>query len=210
MRLFRFLAIPLAMLFTLACGLTNGIQQAATQLPGILTSAPTALGAMETLAAAQSSSNCFSTTPTSGGLGISMDTVKTVLQITNQFTITDGTIDGQTASTITLTPTAAASFHEIANGFSARFIGDPCNIGKISVTIPRTDQQATIDQGMGLVTILFTGVMPPGAQISFITWLAKEYAAVPVGGQQQTTVENMQLTLQRNQTEMVLDIVPAK
>jgi hypothetical protein len=210
MRLTRFIAIPLVMLFILACGLTNGIQQAATQLPGMLTSAPTALGAMETVAAAQSSSNCSSTTPTSGGLGISLDTIKTVLQITNQFTFTDGTVDGQTASTATLTSTAAASFQDIANGFSAVFIGDPCNIGKITVTIPRTDQQATVDQGMGLVTILFAGFLPPGAQIPFITWLTQEYAAVPVGGQQQTTIGTMQFTLQRSQTEMVLDIVPAQ
>jgi len=209
MRLTRFLAIPFVMLFILACGLTNGIQQAATQLPGILTSAPTALGAMETVAAAQSSGNCPAT-PTAGGLGISLDTVKTVLQITNQFTFTDGTVDGQTASTVTLTSTAAASFQDIANGFSAVFIGDPCNIGKITVTIPRTDQQASVDQGMGLVTILFAAVMPAGAQIPFITWLTQEYAAMPVGGQQQTTIGTMQFTLQRSQTEMVLDIVPAQ
>jgi hypothetical protein len=209
MRLTRFLAIPLVMLFIMACGLTNGIQQAATQLPGILTSVPTAMGAIETLSALQSSSNCPST-PTAGGLGISLDTVKTVLQITNQFTFTDGTVDGQTASTVTLTSTAAASFQDIANGFSAVFIGDPCNISKITVTVPRTDQQATVDQGMDLVTILFAAVMPPGAQIPFITWLTQEYAAMPVGGQQQTTIGIMQFTLQRSQTEMILDIVPAQ
>ena len=96
MRLTRFLAIPLVMLFVLACGITNGIQQAATQLPGILTSVPTTMGAVETLSAQQSSSNCPAT-PTTGGLGISLDTIKTVLQITNQFTFTDGTVDGQTA-----------------------------------------------------------------------------------------------------------------
>jgi hypothetical protein len=207
MRNIRFLAIPLVMLFVLACGLSNGIQQIATQLPAMLTSAPTTIGAVETLGAQQPSSNCPST-PTTGGLGISMDVVKNVLLITNQFTLTDGTVDGQTASTATLTPGAAASFPVIANGFSAQFIGDPCNIGKITITIPRTDQQDTVDQGLGVINILLAGVLPPGAQISFVAWLAQEYAALPVGGQQQTTVGNMQFTLTRSQTEMVLEIIP--
>jgi hypothetical protein len=209
MRLTRFLAIPLVMLFVLACGVINGIQQAATQLPGILTSIPTAMNAVETLSAPQSAGNCPST-PTSGGLGVSLDTVKTVLQITNQFTFTDGTVNGQTASTATLTSTAAASFPVIANGFTAIFIGDPCNISKITVTIPRTDQQATVEQGIGLVTVLFAAVMPPGTQISFIAWISQQYASMPVGGQQQTTIGTMQFTLQRSQNEMVLNIVPAQ
>ena len=207
MRYTRFLAIPLVMVFVMACGLVNGIQQAATQLPGILTSAPTALGAMETFAAGQSSSNCPST-PTSGGLGISMDSVKTVLQITGQFDLADGTVNGQTASTATMTQSAATNFPAIASGFSAQFIGDPCNIGEILVTLPRTDQQDTVDQGIGVINILLAGVMPAGTQIPFVAWLAEQYASVPVGGQQQTTSGNMQFTLQRSQTEMVVDIVP--
>ena len=46
----RLLAIPFVMFFILACGLTNGIQQiqsAVTQLPGVLTSMPTAMGALK-------------------------------------------------------------------------------------------------------------------------------------------------------------------
>ncbi len=100
-----------------------------------------------------------------------------------------------------------ASFPAIANGFSAQFIGDPCNISKIEVTIPRTDQ-ATVDQGIGIITILFAGFMPPQAQLPLLTWLTQQYASIQVGGQKQTTVGNMQFTLQRSQTEMVLDIIP--
>ena len=47
------LAIPVILMVTLACGLTNGIQQiksVVTQIPGMLTSAPTAMGAVETAA----------------------------------------------------------------------------------------------------------------------------------------------------------------
>ena len=139
-----------------------------------------------------------------------MDSVKTVLQITGQFVLTDGTVDGKTVSTVTLAQEAATSFPDIANEFSAQFIGDPCNISEIKVTTPYTDQQATVDQGLGLVNILLAGVMPAGSRIPFITWLTQEYASVPVGGQQQTTIGSMQVTLQRNQTDMVLDIVPTK
>ncbi len=220
MRRIRFFAIPVVMIFVLACGLSNGIQQAATQLPGLLTSAPTALGAMETVAAGQPavgsietavsgqpSSNCASTTPASGGLGISMDTVKAVLQVTGQFDLTDGSVNGQPASTVALTQSAAAAFPSVANGFSAQFIGDPCDIGKVIVTIPRSDQQATSDQGMGLITTLLAGVMPAGTQLPIITWLTQEYDSLPVGGQQQNTFGNMQLTLQRTQTQMILEIL---
>ena len=207
MRNTKLLAIPLVMVLVLACGLSNGIQLVTTQLPEILTSAPTTIGAVETLSAQQSSSNCPST-PTAGGLGISIYPIKSVIQSTGQFTQTDGTVDSKPASTVTLAQAAAALFPDIANGFSAQFIGDPCNLSEIKVNIPRTDQQASVDQGIGLINILLAGVMPGGTQIPFVTWLTQEYASLPVGGQQQTTFGTIQATLQRNQTTMILDIIP--
>jgi hypothetical protein len=193
----------------MACGLTNGISGLATQLPGILTNAPTELGAVETLAAQQSTTNCPAT-PTAAGLGISLDTAKGVLQITNQLTFTDSTANGQPVSTAMLTAGAAATFPEVGSGFSAQFIGDPCNLNEINVTIPRTDQQATVDQGMGLLNLVFAGVIPPGTQVALLTWMVQEYSSIQVGGQQQTTIGSMQFTLSRTQTDMVLDILPTK
>jgi hypothetical protein len=84
-------------------------------------------------------------TPSAPGLGISLDQVKTVLQATQQFIFTDGTVNGQPASTATLGSGAAASFPAIANGFSAQFIGDPCNIRQLTLSLPRNDQQDTVD-----------------------------------------------------------------
>ena len=209
MRRTRLLAIPLVMVFLLACGLTNGISGIATQLPGILTSAPTAFGAVETLSAQQSSSNCPAT-PTAAGLGISLDQVKTVLQATQQFVFTDGTVNGQPASTATLGPTLTASFPDIATGFSAQFIGDPCNIGELKISLPRTDQQVTADQAVGLIDVLIAAFLPSGDQLAVISWMSQNYGSIPVGGQAQTTLGSMQFTLTRSQTEMVLDILPAK
>jgi hypothetical protein len=213
MRKTRWLVIPFLMLFVLACGLSNGIQQiqqAATQLPDILTSAPTALGAIETMAAsAMPPSNCPAN-PSAGGLGIALDHAKTVLQATQQFTFTDGTVDGQPASTATLASAGASTFSAVSNGFSAQFIGDPCNLSKILVTAPYTDQQETVDQGLAVVSVLFSTLMPLDVQLPLLTWLSQNYSNVPVSGQQQTTIKNLQFTLQRNQTSMVLEIVPAK
>ena len=209
MRPIRFLAIPLVMIFVLACGLANGIQGLSTQLPGVLTSMPTALGALETVGAQQSSSNCPST-PAAGGLGISLDTGKTVLLFTSQFTFTDGTVNGQAASTVTLSESAASIFPAIANGFSAQFIGDPCNLSEIKVTVPRTDQQETADQGIGLINIVLAGFMPADVQLPLITWLSQQYASIQVGDQQQTTIGNILFTMSRSQTEIVLDIIPAQ
>jgi hypothetical protein len=208
----RLLAIPVIMLFIVACGLSNGVQQiqsAVTQLPGVLTSMPTELGGIETAASAQTSSDCTTTTP--GGLGITLDKVKSVLQLTQQVTFTDGTVNGQPVSTATLSSTSASTFPSISNGFSAQFIGDPCNLSEIKVTTPRTDQQATVDEGIGILNILFAGFMPPEVDLPLLTWLSENYGNVPVSGQAQTTIGQMQFTLQRSKTNTItLDILPVK
>jgi len=208
----RLLAIPVVMFFILACGLSNGVQQiqsAVTQLPGVLTSMPTELGGIETAASAQTSSDCTTTTP--GGLGITLDKVKSVLQITQQVTFTDGTVNGQPVSTGTLSSTSASTFPSISNGFSAQFIGDPCNLSEIKVTTPRTDQQSTVDEGIGILNILFAGFMPPEVDLPLLTWLSENYGNVPVSGQAQTTIGQMQFTLQRSKTNTItLDILPVK
>jgi len=213
MRHTRLLLIPFIMVFLLACGLTNGIQQiqqAVTQLPDILTSAPTALGAIETMvASAVPPSNCPAT-PSAGGLGVSVDTAKNVLQMTQQFTFTDGSVNGQPVSTATLASAAAGNFSAISDGFSAQFIGDPCNLSEIKMTVPRTDQPASVDQGTQVVNLVLIGTLPIDVQFSFMSWLSQNYSTVPVSGQQQTTLKNLLFTLQRDQTSMLLDILPAK
>jgi len=212
MRHSRLLAIPVIMFFILACGLSNGIQQiqsAVTQLPGVLTSMPTELGGIETAASAPTSSTCGTSTP--GGLGITLDKVKLVLQLTQQVTFTDGTLNGRPVSTATLSSTTASTFPTISNGFSAQFIGDPCNLSEIKVTTPRTDQQATVDEGIAVLNILFAGFMPPEVDLPLLTWLTQNYGKVPVSGQEQTTIGQMQFTLQRSNTNtMTLDIIPVK
>ncbi len=209
MRRSRLLAIPLVMVFLLACGLTSGISGIETQLPGILTSVPTAMGAVETLSAQQSSTNCPAT-PAAGGLGISLDQIKTVMQATQQFVFTDGTVNGKSATTATLGPTMTASFPDIADGFSAQFIGDPCNISELTISMPRNDQQATVDQAVGIVDVLIAAFLPSGDQLAVINWLTQNYGSIKVGETVQQTLGNMQFTLTRSQTEMVLDVVPAQ
>jgi hypothetical protein len=197
------------MVFLLACGLTNGISGIATQLPGILTSVPTEMGVVETLSAQQSSTNCPAT-PTAGGLGISLYQVKSVLEPTQQFVFTDSTVNGQPASTATLGPVLTASFPDIATGFSAQFIGDPCNVSELTLSLPRNEQQATVDQALGLIDVLVAVFLPSGDQLAVINWMTQNYGTLQVGGKAQTTSGSMQFTLTRSQTEMVLDIVPTK
>ena len=214
MRKMRWLVVPFFLLFAMGCGLISGVQSisnaASTQLPGILTSAPTALGAIETMAAsAVPPSNCPAT-PSVGGLGVALNTAKTVLQASGQFTFTDRTVDGQPASTATLASAGASAFSAISNGFSAQFIGDPCNLSRILVTAPYTDQQATVDQGLAATTILFSAIIPVDVQLPLLTWLSQNYSNVPVAGKQQTTIGTMQFTLSRTQTEISLEILPAK
>ena len=233
MRNKRWLVIPFILLFTLGCGLISQAQDiknaastdlpalqtaastdlpalqtaASTALPALLTGVPTAQGFIETVAAQLPTSACTGT-PTAGGLGISMDTARTVLQMSQQFAFADGTADGQPAVVATLTTTGASTFPAIAQGFSAQFIGNVCNLSKVSVTIPRTDQQDTADQGVSVLNFVLGSTLPPDVTLSFLTWLTQNYPNVAVSGTQQTTIKNMQFTLQRNQTSMVLNIVP--
>lgn len=211
MRNKRWLVLPILLFFVMGClcsGIQNITNAASTQIPQILTSAPTAQGMIETLAA-QPTSACPST-PTSGGLGIQLDRAKSVLQVTGQFEFTDGTANGQPASTATLASGGTSAFPDIANGFSAQFIGDPCDLSRVLIMAPYTDQQATVDQGLAAVNILFAAIIPVDVQLPLLTWLATDYSAVTVGGQKQNTIKNMQFTLSRSQTEMTLEIVPAK
>jgi hypothetical protein len=213
MRNIRWLVLPFILLFVLGCGLLSGVQNiqnaASTQLPALLTSVPTAQGMIETLAAQQSTSPCTET-PTSGGLGVALDRAKSMLQTTGQFTFTDGTVDGQPASTATLASGGASEFSAVSEGFSAQFIGDPCNLSRILINAPYTDNQATIDQGLAAANVLLTAIIPLDVQLPLVAWLATTYSNVSVSGQQQTTIGSMQFTLARTQSEMSLEIVPAK
>jgi hypothetical protein len=208
----RFLVIPCLLLFMLACNMISraqSIQNAvSTQLPSLLTNVPTVQGMLETIAS-QSTSACPGTS-TTGGLGLSLDHAKAVLQATQQFTFTDSTVTGQPASTATLSAGGASTFSAISSGFSAQFIGDPCNLSRILVTAPYTDQPETVTQGLTVTNSLFTTLLPLDVQLPLLAWLATTYSNVPVSGQQQTTIKNMQFTLSRTSAEMNLEVVPAK
>jgi hypothetical protein len=132
------------------------------------------------------------------------------MQVTKQFDFSNGTVDGKPAAIAKLTSTAATSFPTLATGFSVAFIGDSNNLDEIKVTLPRTEDQATVDEGVGLVTVMFAGILPADVQIGFLTWITQNYSAIPVGGSKDTTVNNFKFTLSRTKTEMLLDIVPAK
>jgi hypothetical protein len=216
MRHFRIvLSLSVLLLATLACNAASGIRTVETDIPAMLTEAPTALGPIETAAAkftppVESTSVPSEGTPSAGGLGIKLEDVKTVLQISQQVVFSDGIVDGKPAAIAKLTSTAASSFPTLATGFSAAFIGDPKNLTEIKVTIPRTEDQTTVQEGVGLLSIAFSGILPADVQVEFVTWMTQNYSEVPVGGSKETTVKNFKFTLSRTTTEMLLDVVPTK
>jgi hypothetical protein len=213
MRNIRYLVFPLLLFFLLGCGLLSGVQNiqktVSTDLPGMLTSAPSAQVAIETMVAGQSTNQCTGTA-TTGGLGVSVETARTLLQMTQEFAFADGTANGQPALIATLTTSGASTFPAIAQGFTAQFIGNVCNLSQISVTIPRSDQQDSVDQGLGVLNIVLAGTLPPDVQLTFLTWLTQNYSTLAVAGKVETTIKTMKFTLQRNQTSMLLDIVPSQ
>ncbi len=216
MRIVRWFAVPVLLFAMLGCGLASGIQQlqqAVTQLPGALTAMPTALNSMATMAANQPSSNDSSSngsSPTAGGLGISADSVKAILTASGQFTAADGTVNGQTATIIKLSDAGAATFPNLGSGFEADLIGDPADISQVLVVTPRSDQQGSSDQGMGVLNIFLSGLMSADVQLPLFTWLTQNYDNLKVGDQQQSTFGKIQATLKRTNTQETLEIDPAK
>lgn len=229
------LCLSVLLLAALACNAASGIRTAQTEIPAaltqapaVLTEAPTALGSIETSVAeftpsieltsgpsdetpsAESTSEPSNETPSADGLGIKLEDVKTVLQVSQQFAFSDGTEGDKPASIAKLTSTAASTFPSLAAGFSAEFIGDPNNLDKIKVKLPRTEDKTTVDEGIGLLSAMFAGILPVDIQVGFLTWMSQNYSAIPVNGSKETTVNNFKFTLSRSDTEMELEIEPAK
>ena len=223
MRQFRIvLCLSVLLSAALACNAASGVRTAQTDIPammtaapGMMTAAPTLMGPIET-SVAEITPPVFPTsassdeTPSAGGLGIKLQDVKTVLQVSQQFVFSDGTVDGKPAAIARLTSAAATSFPTLAGSFSAAFIGDPEGLGEIKVTMPRAEDQTTVDEGLGLLGVTFTGILPIDVQIGFLQWVTKNYSDVPVDGSQETTIKNFKFTLSRTKTEMLLDILPAQ
>ena len=187
-------------------GMGSQLQSVASQLPAMLTSAPTEMGAMETLSAQQSSA---SGTMTPGHLGISLNSFEAVLQSTQQLTFTQGTVNGQPATTATLTGSGASSFPALASGFSAVFIGDPNDLTEIRVTLPQTDQN-TATQAMGFLNVILAGFVPPDVTLTLIPWLSQNYNTLKPGDKTQTTIKNYIFTLQRDTSTSTLIMDPAQ
>jgi len=203
------IVLPVFLLAALGCGLLsnvqNGVQQiqsAATQLPGMLTAAPTMLGPMETAAAQY--------TPVASGQGLVLQNIKLVLQMTQMFAFTDGTVDGQPAVTAKLNDAGANKFPELKSTFSAEFIGDPASLSQIRITTPRTDAQSTVDEGIGLDNVILSSVMPAEAEPEFLSWLTANFGSVPVDGKLDKTIGNLQFTLERTSTTETLTVTPVK
>ena len=210
------LSVSILMLSTLACNAVTRLRDAQTEIPAMMTAAPTMMSPLET-AAAEITPPALSTsapdnngTASKGGLGINLENVKTVMQATQQFTFTDGTVDGKPAAIASLSASAATSMPGFADGFSAAFIGDSTDLSEIKITIPNVADQASVDAGLSMMTVLFAGILPPDVLFTFVPWLTENYSKVPVGGSEELTAKNLKFTLSKTEASTMLDIVPAK
>ena len=206
------IAIPLFILMftTLACDLATGIQAAQTEVPAMMTAAPTVLGPIGTAAAqftppARLTDNA---TAVPGHLGINLADARTVMDPTQQFVFTQQKVDGRQASIATLSPAAAKNMPGLAGSFSAVFIGDSADLNEIRVNVPYSEDKTAVQEGLTLVTALFSGFLPPDVLLTFIPWITQNYATVQVGTPQVLSVKNMKFTLSRTQKMVQLDISP--
>jgi hypothetical protein len=205
-------SISVLLLAMLACNAANGIQLAQTELPAMMTAVPTMLGPVGTAAAEFTPPAIPNTggTTTPGGLGIALKDVRTVMDASQQFTFTDGSADGKPAAIANLSASAAANMPGLAQSFSAVFIGDPANLSEIKITVPNSSDQAAVDAGTTMMTVLLTGILPPDVLISFVPWLTQNYSSLPVDESKTMTAKNIIFTLSRTQSVTVLDLAPAK
>jgi hypothetical protein len=208
-------SLSILVLAMLACNAATGLRTAQTEIPAMLTAAPTMLGPLGTAAAEftppvmpTDASSGDSSAP-AGGLGIKLDDVKLVMEATQQFTFTDGSVDGQPAAIASMSPSAATSMPALADGFSATFIGDPANLSKIKLSLPYAEDQTAVQAGLGLVTVIFSSILPSDELFSFLPWITENYSKIPVGGSEELTTKNLKFTLSRTQADVLLDILPA-
>jgi len=204
------------LLVSLACNAVNGLRMAQTEIPAMITAAPTVLGPLGTAAAEFTPPANVTDMPgtaaanSTSGLGIALADVKSVMESTKQFSFADGIVDGQQATIASLSPSVSENMPGLADSFSAAFIGDPANLGEIKIKVPYSEDQAAITTGVSMLTVLFAGILPPTALISFIPWINDKYAKLPAGGSEELVSGKLKFTLSRTETIIMLDLVPVK
>ncbi len=205
-----FICISALIAASLACNAVTGIRIAQTELPAMMTSAPTLMAPLETAAAELTPSASGNQSASAGGLGIKLDDVKTVLEGSQQFILSDGTVDGKQAVIASLSETAATTIPGLSSDFSAAFIGDPQNLEEIKITIPATNDKDSIKAGMSVMTLFFSTILPPDILIKFLSWIAKNISQIDVGSSQELTERNFHFILTRPESSVILDIIPAQ
>jgi len=133
-----------------------------------------------------------------------------VLQMSKEFDFSTATVAGQPATIGKLNGVGASSFPAVADGFSIQLIGSPNNLSLIRLTLPRSDNAETVQQGLSLASVICAGLFPPDRLPQILAWLNQSYAPMTVGGNAQTQIKNAQLTLKRDASSMILEIVPQK
>jgi hypothetical protein len=199
--------LPVLLLTSLGCGLTSGIQEmqkAATQLPGMLTAAPTMLGPMETAAAKYTPES--DATPSGDGLGIPFSRPEAVMKLTQQFNFESGTVNDKPTVTATLTSTGEAAFSHVKN-FKAEFIGDPANLSRIVVTAASGDE-TVMQENSALATIVIGSSLPPDSKFEFLAWFSSKYASVQTDGTQETTIKNIHFTMKIEDDNFIIELEP--
>jgi hypothetical protein len=202
------IVLPVLLVSTMACGLLSGIQkvrQAATELPGMLTAAPTVFGPMETAAAKYTPES--DSTPSDDGLGIPFSRPEAVLKLTQEFTFESGTVDDQPAQIATLTSAGKAAFSHVKD-FKAEFIGDPKNLSRIVVSAASGDA-TVMEENSALGTIVIGSSLPPDAKFEFLSWLSANYQSIQKGSTQETTIKNIHFTIKVEQNSVVVELQPA-
>lgn len=207
MRPLHLLFLAVLLLSLLGCERVPGTIPASEQPTTSPNNTPTQPGSVVN-APSQPSSSHSSSMPTPGGPVIALANVQGVLQMSKQFDFSTATIAGQPATIGKLNTQGASSYSAVADGFSIQFIGDPNNLSLIRVTIPRSDNAETTRQGLAVTNVVCAGLFPPDVLAQTFGWLNQSYAPMPISGKAQTQIKNAQLTLERDASSMILEIVP--
>jgi hypothetical protein len=208
MRPLHLLLLAVLLLSLLGCQRAPSTLPASAQPTPLSNNTPSQPGAV--VNAPGQSSPGFGSVPTPGGPVIALANVLGVLQMSKQYDFSTGTVAGQPATFAKLNGQGAASFPAVADGLSIELIGDPNNLSSILITIPRSDNAETAQQGLSAASVICAGLFPPDKLAQILAWLNQSYIPMTVSGKEQTKIQNVQMTLERDASSMILEIVPLK
>lgn len=140
-----------------------------------------------------------------GTLGISLNSIEIMMEPSGGYTFSQGVTGSQPETVAKLAGNDPTISRAMVSDFKVELIGNPSSLSQIKITVPLSDTTS-----MNMLDIETKTVLPGNENPQFTPWLDQTYPTLAVGAPQQTTISTYLFTLSCNQTDVILQIDPAK